>query len=262
MKNILLPGLVAALLLPAAAVAREAATPLDYHGVLMEYYAGYCGMWGDREVEECCIAFHPDRYAAHEKDEARRKEDRELVRGELKEALAALGSAHEYGMLMHAQLGDYDREHGGFRCDFAEPRSYIELGPLRQNMPVGREQSVIVCGLVFDRVHTIKIFFANTEEYNFLKYPVAKADRFLAARTSGGTLNKEVYIRVVLKILPASDQRKHQLDELVKNTGVQGMASSYFVLAAIDRIEVYDDPALKTRLGNVERFYRTLEVVH
>jgi hypothetical protein len=160
--------------------------------------------------------------------------------------------AHEYKILLKVELGDYDIMHDGFKCDFLNRYNCIDLVPGSEaGRDGGQSRSVIERGLLFGKVSRIKLFFINTDDFKILKYPAEKRKSFLKPGIDApGKTNSEVYIVINAAILP-KDTNRSNYDKVAKDIYVPGMENNYFMIGLIKAIEVYSNPELSNKLGEV-----------
>jgi hypothetical protein len=251
-----------AVLFSAGVVLRAAdhGTPLSYSSGLMEYYAVYRSTIDAKAVEEAYIVYAPDAFAAHEKDEAKQNEDRLSIRDKLQKAVARINEGtHTYTIFLHAELGDYDAVKEEFKCALGNRYSCIDIDPLKKGVDAesedGKDQTVIMRGLLFNKVNKIKMFFTNSDEFTALKCPARKAKEFLKNRTGpSGDIHRDVYVLMNIEILPGSrPESKRQLDDITKNIAPQSIESSYFMMAKIQSIEVYNDTNFQESMGRIQQ---------
>jgi hypothetical protein len=254
-------------LLSCTVCAQEAPQAFSYYHGLMEYYAVYCDTVTEAEVEESYLALSPEKYAATKHDEANRKKDLVVVRSKLQSIVPAVRKGmHEYVVYFRSDLGEYDPLREGFHCQIVSPQSCLNVGPVKTDVQLmseeGRYQSEIMYGLLFDKVHTLKIFFSNAEEFDFLPCSKEQESRIIRDRTDyNGAVNTEAFVVMAVELLPKSAAvcRQH-LDYIEKHVDARGLESSYFLLAKIKHIEVYNDPQLQQKLGEVQP-HRTLQAI-
>jgi hypothetical protein len=238
---------------PAGAQKPPEVKMLNYYYGLMEYYLSYCEKIGAKELEETDIVMFAGKYILKEKDMQKKQNGMEVVNAKLQKILQGIQKEkHEYRVAFKANLGDYDVMHDGFKCDFVNNYSCLDLAPGNEMGDEGGEtRSVIERGLLFGKVSKIKVFFINTEDFKLLKYPADKKDALLKASTDAvGKINKDVYIFIDMAILP-KDTNRSNYDKVAKDIYVPGMENNYFMIALVKDIEVYGDMDLKNKLGNV-----------
>jgi len=230
--------------------------PLNYYYGLMEYYLSYCVKIGAKELEETDIVLFAGKYSFNEKDEIKKNKGLQEVSAKLQKMLQGMkGSTHEYRVFLRAELGEYDNAEEGFNCDIVNAYSCIDLTPLEKSLNSPGEEagarSLVERGLLFGKVSRIKIFFLNSADYKFIKYPAEKKAALLKSRTGeGGAVNREIYTVIDIEILPPDKYRK-AYDSIEKNVYVPGMENNYFMLARIKSIEAYGDLDLKDKLGDL-----------
>lgn len=240
---------------PCAVRAGELPKPLDYRDALMEYYAAYCDTLEVKEEEEAYLVLSPDKFARHAKDEALKRKDLAAVRETVEKAVVKINKGtHEYTVLLCSVLGEYNEAKGEFACAVAREGSCLDIKPLPQDTATEDDRQVLARGLLFNKVHAIKLFFSNPEEFDVLKCPAGKARKFLesAARAEGGK-GKEVYLMMRVEVLPGNtEENKRKINEITKRIRMTGIESNYVMFARIKSIDVFDDTELKHKIGTVE----------
>jgi hypothetical protein len=219
----------------------------------MEYYLGYCDKMTAKELEETDIVMFAGKFILKQKDIVEKQKGMQEVNSKLQKILDGMKKgAHEYKIFLKAELGDYDVMHDGFKCDFLNRFSCIDLLPGNESADGGDEaSSVIERGLLFGKVSRIKLFFINTDEFKILKYPADKIKSFMKPRTDAvGKINKDIYIVINAAIL-SKDMDRGNYDKVAKDIYVPGMENNYFMIGLIKAIEVYSDLDLKNKLGEV-----------
>lgn len=225
---------------------------LDYRSALMEYYAAYCDVFGAKEEEEAYLVISPDKFDRHLKDETQRKKDLAATRETVKKAVAKVRKGtHEYTVLLRMELGAYDEAKGEFDCTIAREGACLDIKPLpKDDAGAENDRQVLARGLLFNKVHAIKLFFSNHGEFNVLKCPAGKARKFLDRAGGGG---REVYVSMRVEVLPGNtDDNRRTLSDIAQRMRVTGIESNYLMIARIKSIEVYDDTGLKNKIGSVE----------
>ena len=244
------------LVLPLLLHAEHSLRPLSYQSALAEYYSGYLSKIGDKELEEAYILLYPNDYEANEKDESKKTEDLKKVKGTLQKTITqAKEGTHEYSLMLEGRLGDYDKENRGFKCVFISSHNFMDIGPLsgEANLSDAKDNtnSVIAKALLFNKINKIKLFFSNTEEYNFLKYPAEKAERFNKSDKDSSD-PREVFIVIDVVILPGAEGKsRNKLNSIMKDIVIQSEESNYFMLARIKKIEVYENFSMQNKMGEV-----------
>ena len=237
--------------------AEHSLRPMTYQSALLEYYSAYGASINDKEIEESYILLYPRDYEANEENEAKRKQDLEKVKAVLNKSVSETNSGtHEYSLMFESQLGAYDKESGGFACVLVSSHNFMDFGPINNGTKLSgdkaQEESVIAKALLFNKVNRIKLFFSNTDQFNFLKYPADKAAQLLKNQKNAGE-PQGVFTVLNIVIMPGTDAATRQkLNDTLKGMFVQGEESSYFMLAKIKSIEVYDNFTMQKKLGNVE----------
>ena len=230
--------------------------PLSYQSALVEYYSGYLSALGDKEIEEAYILLYPNDYETNEKDEAKKTEDLKKVKTTLLKTISqAKDGTHEYAIMLQGRVGEYDKDDRGFKCVFVSSHNFMDIGPLNSEANLSGTQdnahSVVARALLFNKINKIKLFFGNTEKFNFLRYPADKAERF-EKRNKESSDPHEVFIVIDVIIVPGTDEKyRSKLNSIMKGMLIQSEESNYFMLANIRKIEVYDNFSMQNKMGDV-----------
>ena len=244
------------LTLPVLLHAEHPIRPLSYQSALAEYYSGYVSTLGDKELEEAYILLYPNDYEANEKDEAKKEEDLKKVKSTLQKTIRqAKEGTHEYALMLESRVGDYDKANRGFKCIFISSHNFMDIGPLNEeaNLSGARDSahSVIARALLFNKINKIKLFFSNTEEFNFLSFPSGKAEH-LEKSWKDSSDPREVFIVIDVVIVPGNEGKfRHKLDSIMGDMPIQSEESNYFMLARIKKIEVYENFSMQKKMGDV-----------